>query len=567
MLQERAAAGRLEKDTPAALDVIFHSNDSSIPQRLRALWAMSVIGSLSYNHLVAEGLTTAHEPVRAWSARLLIEGYPNLRIVPGAGPQGPDAARKSMMPMLRDRIKVEESAYVRVVMASALQRADREVARELLEEWLPRLTEKSDPTEVQMLWYALVRHLEPTPDNAIRFVKVTKAALIRQNLVRFLMGRPELDKVLGSLFLEADKTDDEAVHRDILRGVREGLAGKKDVKAPAHFSTTFARLRDSANPDIRREVYAVAVLFGDKDAIAVLLKRVTDASAKADDRRAAVELLAPRKLPDFAKTLHTLLDEPALRGTAIRALAGTADAGTPAAIIKAYPKFTPEEKTDAVQTLAARVTFANALLDAVEKGTIPRSDVPVGTARQVLALNDKGVSERLEKVWGKITPVAKERTALMKKWKDILTEDTVKKADAVNGRVLFTKHCASCHKMFGEGQAVGPELTGSQRSSLDYVLENVLDPSAVVPREYQMVNFGLADERVVGGIVLRETKDAVTVRTVNDTLTIPTSDIVTRKQTPVSIMPEGLFDAMKPGEVRDLVAYLRAKEQVPTPKK
>ena len=121
--------------------------------------------------------------------------------------------------------------------------------------------------------------------------------------------------------------------------------------------------------------------------------------------------------------------------------------------------------------------------------------------------------------------------------------------------------------MFGEGQAVGPELTGSQRSNLDYVLENVIDPSAVVPREYQMVNFGLADERVVGGIVLRETKDAVTVRTVNDTLTIPTSDIVTRKQTPVSIMPEGLFDQMKPDEVRDLVAYLRAKEQVPIPKK
>lgn len=111
--------------------------------------------------------------------------------------------------------------------------------------------------------------------------------------------------------------------------------------------------------------------------------------------------------------------------------------------------------------------------------------------------------------------------------------------------------------MFGEGQQVGPELTGSQRTNLEYVLENVLDPSAVVPREFQMVNFNLTDDRVVSGIVLRETKDAVTVRTVNDTLTIPTADIAARKQTPVSIMPEGLFDRMKPDEVRDLVAYLR----------
>ncbi|HEY1188848.1 MAG TPA: c-type cytochrome, partial [Gemmata sp.] len=262
-----------------------------------------------------------------------------------------------------------------------------------------------------------------------------------------------------------------------------------------------------------------------------------------------------------------LLDDAALRGTAIRALAQFPDPGTPAAIIKAYPTFAPAEKADAVQTLAARVPFANALLDAIEKGAVPRADVPVTAARQVLALNDKATSARLEKVWGKITPVAKERAALVAKWKGLLTEDTIKKADLVNGRAVFTKHCASCHKMFGEGQTVAPELTGSQRANLEYVLENVLDPSAVVPNEYRMVNFTLADERVVSGIVLRETKDAVTVRTVNDTLTVPMADIVTRKPTSVSIMPEGLLDQMKPAEVRDLVAYLRAKEQVPLPKK
>jgi putative heme-binding domain-containing protein len=131
---------------------------------------------------------------------------------------------------------------------------------------------------------------------------------------------------------------------------------------------------------------------------------------------------------------------------------------------------------------------------------------------------------------------------------------------------MFAKHCASCHKMFGEGQAVGPELTGSQRANLDYVLENVLDPSAVVPNEFRLINFTTKDERVVSGIVLRETKDAVTVRTANDTVVLPTSDIAARKQTNLSIMPDGLFDQMKPDEVRDLVAYLRSKQQVPIPK-
>jgi putative heme-binding domain-containing protein len=190
----------------------------------------------------------------------------------------------------------------------------------------------------------------------------------------------------------------------------------------------------------------------------------------------------------------------------------------------------------------------------------------VTTARQILALNDKTVSARLEKVWGKIAPASKEREALTKKWKEYLTDETLAKADPGRGRALFVKNCAACHKMYGEGNAVGPELTGSQRSNLDYILENVLDPSAVVPNEYRMINFVLVDDRVVSGIILRETKDALTVRTTNETVVVPVPDIASRKQTNLSIMPDGLFDQMKQDEVRDLVAYLRSKEQVPIPK-
>jgi putative membrane-bound dehydrogenase-like protein len=566
VLQERAAAGKLRPGTQKAIEAIFHSTESTVRKRLRALWALNATGTLR-SHLIAEGLTGFREPVRAWAARLLIEGYPNLSIGAMTDPRTQDANRQSMLSLLKDRIRAEDSPSVRIAMASALQRADRELARELFEEWLGRLNPQSDPTEVQMLWYALAGELARRPDAAPGYLKAAGASLIRANVVRFLMGRPELDATLDRLVAELRLSDHADARLDILRGLREGLAGKTVTKLPPDWSAAYRQLRTSTAADVRREAEAVGVALGDPGVISDLRTRVADPRAPAADRRAAVELLTPKKLPEFAKTLHVLLDDPALRGTAIRALAGSPDAMTPAAIIKAYPKFTAEEKADAVQTLAARTAFANALLDAVEKGTIPRADVPVTAARQILALNDKPTSERLEKVWGKITPVAKERAALMKKWKAALTDDALAKAEVGNGRAVFAKNCAACHKMFGEGQAVGPELTGSQRANLDYVLENVLDPSAVVPREYQLINFTLADERVVGGIVLRETKDAVTVRTVNDTLTIPTADIVTRRQTALSLMPEGLFDAMKPEEVRDLVAYLRAREQVSLPKK
>jgi putative heme-binding domain-containing protein len=395
---------------------------------------------------------------------------------------------------------------------------------------------------------------------------------VRRNIVRYSLTQPD-EKLAGELrwvgeFLftvALGASPDNDLVLDILIGTRDSLQGKKKIPLAPVWPAALgiAALRGPAQARAAEEV---GVLFNDGRTIQILKNRVADTRASVEDRRAAIELLAPLKLPGFAKTLQELLDDATVRGTALRALASDPDANTPAAILKVYPKLTAEEKADAVQTLASRVSFAKELLDALEKGTIPRSDVPVTAARQILALNDKALSARLDTVWGKIAPASKERAALIKKWKAALTDDALKKADVANGRAMFAKHCASCHKMFGDGEAFGPELTGSQRANLDYVLENVLDPSAVVPREFQLINFVTTDDRVVSGTILRETKDAVTVRTARETVVLPTTDIASRKQTNVSMMPEGLFDQMKPDEVRDLVAYLRAKEQVPIPK-
>src|SRR5262249_13599173 len=134
---------------------------------------------------------------------------------------------------------------------------------------------------------------------------------------------------------------------------------------------------------------------------------------------------------------------------------------------------------------ASRPGYALALLDAVEKGQVPRRDVSAFTVRQLLGLNNNQVGERITAVWGAVRPASKERAALMKKYKDMLTPDDLKAADRPHGRALFGRTCAACHRLFDDGGDVGPELTGAQRNSLDYLLENILDPSAVVAKEYQ----------------------------------------------------------------------------------
>jgi putative membrane-bound dehydrogenase-like protein len=559
VLQERAAAGKLVEGTPDALRKLLR-DETDVVKRLRALWALVATNTVTGSDVVPL-LTEGNEALRSWGLRIAITDRTLFTAVEFV--------------QVTSVIEREASPYVRINIASAIIQAGLHGTPDttIFSKFFANKNAIDDPNLEHMMWYCLEQALS-RGQTGIGLPSTVANSYLRRNLIRYGLSQTDPRKFalelrsLGDSLTQAlrQEGNQDAVILDILEVMRDSLQGRKNLAPPEWWQGMWPRF-GRMSPRIAHAADAVGVVFGDENALTALRERIADTSAKPEDRRAAIELLAPLKLPYFPRTLQELLQEPALRGTALRALAGFQDANTPAAILKVYPKLSPEEKSDAVQTLAARTAFAKELLDAVDKGTIPRSEVPVTAARQILALNDKGLSQQLEKVWGKITPVAKERAALMKKWKGILTEDAIQKADVVNGRLLFTKHCSACHKMFGEGQAVGPELTGSQRANLDYVLENVLDPSAVVPREYQMINFTLADERVVGGIIVRETRDVVTVRTVNDTLTIPTADIVTRKQTPVSLMPEGLFDSMKPEEVRDLVAYLRAKEQVPIPKK
>jgi len=121
---------------------------------------------------------------------------------------------------------------------------------------------------------------------------------------------------------------------------------------------------------------------------------------------------------------------------------------------------------------------------------------------------------------------------------------------------VYTKNCAACHKLFGEGGNIGPELTGSQRANLDYVLENMLDPSAVVPREYQVSIITTENGRTLTGIIKEETERALTVQTQNEVVIIPKNEIESRRQSNLSMMPEGMMERMTNEEVRDLVGYL-----------
>ena len=158
------------------------------------------------------------------------------------------------------------------------------------------------------------------------------------------------------------------------------------------------------------------------------------------------------------------------------------------------------------------------------------------------------------------TPAA--RGEAISRWREKLTPDAISRADLSAGRVIWRQRCGSCHMLFGEGGKVGPDLTGSGRSEPDYVILNVIDPSAVVPEGWRLTRVLTGDGRVLAGALVASDERTLTLRTVTGDVAIDREDVeevVTEKQ---SVMPEGLWTGLDEDQVRDLVGYLASPVQV-----
>lgn len=334
---------------------------------------------------------------------------------------------------------------------------------------------------------------------------------------------------------------------------------------PEDWPAAYARLSKSDDAAVREHASALALTFGDPQAVQELGETMLDAQAPAEQRRRALEALAESRATDLATTLHQLLLDADLRSDVLRALAAYPHPRTPKLLLDLYPTLSEDEKQDAVLTLASRVEFAQALLNALENKTVAASDISAYTARQLQNLNDETISRRLKELWGEVRSTSDVKRELIAKYKDLLTPEFLKEGDPQKGRLVYNRTCLKCHRLYGEGGTIGPDLTGSNRANLDYILENAFDPSAVIPRDYRMSTVITGDGRVLTGIITVDAPEAIVLQTVNEKLVISRDDIDELRPSPLSMMPEGQLEALPPEEVRDLVVYLRTETQPPLP--
>jgi putative heme-binding domain-containing protein len=306
--------------------------------------------------------------------------------------------------------------------------------------------------------------------------------------------------------------------------------------------------------------------FGSKVALDALRKVLVDGKAKLADRQKAMVALVAARDKALPAVLRSLLEEEALRRDALRGLGAFEDAKTPPAILKIYSKLDTAGKRDALTTLASRMSFAKALMVAVTRGVVKANELPADIVRQLRAHGVKEINAQLDKVWGvsRSTPEAKLKE--IAKYKKLLEAKVNRPVDLLRGRALFQRTCGQCHKLYGEGGEIGPDITGSNRNNLDYLLTNMLDPNAEIPNDYRTTILRTKDNRVLVGVIRRSEGQSVTIATPAEVVTVAKRDVAAIDPQNFSMMPEGLVLALKEDELRDLVAYLRGSVQVSLPK-
>lgn len=188
------------------------------------------------------------------------------------------------------------------------------------------------------------------------------------------------------------------------------------------------------------------------------------------------------------------------------------------------------------------------------------SAVHAGKIRQ---LNNEELSERLVELWGVVGNTPEQAAAEIAALRAKYVPQVLVKANPSRGRMLYNKSCGQCHRLFGAGSDIGPDLTGANRSNLDYLLENIIAPNAIVGKDYQAITLLTIDGRVITGLVREQTDAAVVLHDAEKLVTIPQSEIEEISQTTRSVMPEGILKPFSESEVADLLSYLQATSQVP----
>ena len=562
LLQERASLQTtISPDAIIRLKDIAHTH-ADAPRRLRAIWALHGMRLLDQS-LLLKMASDSSPNVRSWAIRLAFESPLHSL----------DRTNSLDRKSLWERLSHDDSPVVRLALASALQRIPVADRWPWIEKLLLHSADASDHNLPLMYWYAVEPMAEIDADRALAWAMNAgeKIPMLRNFMLRRIAGSGGTGP-LNRMVSAIEKTESIEVQETFLNAIQTALAGQRSTTKPEAWDVVYQRMMRTDNPKIKLQATSIAILFGDQKAISELRQIVNSIEQPVDRRLQALHALLAAKDPTLVATLLAIVTSSSdstsdtsmlLREAALRGLAQYDDPTIAAALLRMYPSLSTGDRRIAIATLCSRANSAISLLQAIERKQIQPADLSADLARQIEYFGSAQAKELLVRAWGQVRASSEDKAKLIENYKKLVNDPNQPKVDVNFGRAVFMKTCQRCHVLYGLGQHLGPDLTGSNRANLDYLIENIVDPSSVMANEYRQSIVMTDGGQVITGIIRDETEKALSIQTADAIVIVPKDEIEQRKTSEKSMMPDDQLSPFSPHEIRSLVAYLQTKEQVP----
>ncbi len=519
------------------------------PRRaLESLWALYQCGGFD-DELAGELLQHADEDVRTWTVRLLGD-------------------ERQVSPAIATRLLAlaaqEPSPVVRSQLACTARRLPAAQGLPLTAALLQHSEDVEDPHIPLLLWWSVEDKASTDREQVLTLlggrdawdVPLTKEVILPRLARRYAAIGGDEDFAACARLLAAAPSRD-AVDA-LIAGMEKGLEGRRLATVPMALQPAVRDLQLPSETNPSRLRFAVRV--GSDEALTRAIALVVDRQVPVANRVALIEVLGQAGDPRSVDPLLRSLDksEPSeIQLAALAALTRYGEARIAEQVLAKLPRFESGPRTRAIALLCSRATSAAQLLAAVDRGEMKPTDLSTAQLKQIALFKDPPIPELLTRHWGKVA----EETPAEKRARvhGINVSLNLTKGDAGRGRPLFAKHCGTCHTLFGEGNKIGPDLTGAERKNREFLLTSIVDPSAVIRKEFFNYVVTTKDGRVLTGLLAENTPQAVTVLDAKNVRTIVArEDVDTVEPAAQSLMPEKILDELDADQVRDLMTYLQS---------
>lgn len=562
---QRVLSERRDESTRVPLEKLALGADKE-STRLAALWTLHSSGLLR-GRILDQLVTDSTTVMRVWCARLTGE-----RRKPW------DGSMERLYSLASDSESTVRAAVAVAArqFASGALTVNRPLPTELgnaqldLGPLLVALVENSKNPEDRflpfMIWMAAEPSVAKDPFPALSWMEVAGAESkpltlgITRKIARRICDTQNLGLVelLTDFIIRYAERDVDLVIA-ALDGLLEGQKSKV-LKPESDWDSSpfYTRLLDTRNPAVVERTLRLGALWGDPKAIQTTLKLVANSSASESERIQAIRVAGQFDPADALDTLLQALENSKeasdeLQVELIRALNRLGGEEAPNYLVTHWKNASSTVRQAIADSMISRDDWTERFLVAVEDGLVGAGEIPVTAIRTLSRTENEAIQSRAREVIGRIRdPNANKLELILAKRKVALDGE----ADLAAGRKMAEAACLICHKFYGKGAGVGPDLTGVGRSSLNALLANIIDPNQVIGRGYENVEIETSEGQFASGRMIEDTPTRVTLLSAGDNQqTFSRSDIVSLEVTENSVMPEGL-EQMRDEDFRNLVWYI-----------